>query len=195
MEYLTQQNKINFRQSFNGNKINAEGKNVVVIGGGDTAMEEANYLTKFGKEVMIVHRREEFRASKIMLDRAKKNPKIKLVTDTVLEEVIGVSEGNKKRVTHAKLKNIKTGEVTDQEVEGIFLGIGHKPNTNIFKGQIELEDTGYIKTNKVNTYTNIPGVFACGDAQDHVYRQAITAAGSGCMAAIDVERYLESLHG
>jgi len=168
---------------------------IIVIGGGDTAMEEANYLTKFGKEVMIVHRREEFRASKIMLDRAKKNPKIKLVTDTVLEEVIGVSEGNKKRVTHARLKNIKTGEVTDQEVEGIFLGIGHKPNTDIFKGQIELEDTGYIKTNKVNTFTNIPGVFACGDAQDHVYRQAITAAGSGCMAAIDVERYLESLHG
>lgn len=168
---------------------------IIVIGGGDTAMEEANYLTKFGKEVMIVHRREEFRASKIMLDRAKKNPKIKLVTDTVLEEVIGVSEGNKKRVTHARLKNIKTGEVINQEVEGIFLGIGHKPNTDIFKGQIELEDTGYIKTNKVNTYTNIPGVFACGDAQDHVYRQAITAAGSGCMAAIDVERYLESLHG
>lgn len=168
---------------------------IIVIGGGDTAMEEASYLTKFGKEVMIVHRREEFRASKIMLDRAKKNPKIKLVTDTVLEEVIGVTEGNKKRVTHARLKNIKTGEVTDQEVEGIFLGIGHKPNTDIFKGQIELEDTGYIKTNKVNTYTNIPGVFACGDAQDHVYRQAITAAGSGCMAAIDVERYLESLHG
>lgn len=168
---------------------------IIVIGGGDTAMEEANYLTKFGKEVMIVHRREEFRASKIMLDRAKKNPKIKLVTDTVLEEVIGVNEGNKKRVTHARLKNIKTGEVIDQEVEGIFLGIGHKPNTDIFKGQIELEDTGYIKTNKVNTYTNIPGVFACGDAQDHVYRQAITAAGSGCMAAIDVERYLESLHG
>lgn len=168
---------------------------IIVIGGGDTAMEEANYLTKFGKEVMIVHRREEFRASKIMLDRAKKNPKIKLVTDTVLEEVIGVNEDGKKRVTHARLKNIKTGEVTDREVEGIFLGIGHKPNTDIFKGQIELEDTGYIKTNKVNTYTNIPGVFACGDAQDHVYRQAITAAGSGCMAAIDVERYLESLHG
>ncbi|HAX50124.1 MAG TPA: thioredoxin-disulfide reductase [Ignavibacteria bacterium] len=166
---------------------------IIVIGGGDTAMEEANYLTKFGKEVMIVHRREEFRASKIMLERAMKNPKIKLVTDTVLEEVIGVTEGSKKRVTHAKLKNVKTGEVTDQEVEGIFLGIGHKPNTDIFKGQIELEDTGYIKTSKVNTNTNIPGVFACGDAQDHVYRQAITAAGSGCMAAIDAERYLESI--
>jgi len=168
---------------------------IIVIGGGDTAMEEANYLTKFGKEVMIIHRREEFRASKIMLERAQKNPKIKLVTDTVLEEVVGVNEGGKKRVTHARLKNVKTGEVWDHEVEGIFLGIGHKPNTDIFKGQIELEDTGYIKTSKVNTYTNIEGVFACGDAQDHVYRQAITAAGSGCMAAIDVERYLESLHG
>jgi thioredoxin reductase (NADPH) len=168
---------------------------IIVIGGGDTAMEEANYLTKFGKEVSIVHRRDEFRASKIMHDRAKKNPKIKLVTNTVLEEVVGVNEDGKKRVTHAKLKNVKTGEIVFQEVEGIFLGIGHKPNTDIFKGQIELEDTGYIKTNKVNTNTNIPGVFACGDAQDHVYRQAITAAGSGCMAAIDVERYLETLHG
>lgn len=168
---------------------------IIVIGGGDTAMEEANYLTKFGKEVMIIHRRDEFRASKIMIERAQKNPKIKLVTNTVLEEVLGVNEGGKKRVTHARLKNVNTGEVWDQEVEGIFLGIGHKPNTDIFKGQIELEDTGYIKTSKVNTYTNIEGVFACGDAQDHVYRQAITAAGSGCMAAIDVERYLESLHG
>lgn len=167
---------------------------IIVIGGGDTAMEEANYLTKFGKEVSIVHRRDEFRASKIMHERALKNPKIKLVTNTVLEEVVGVNEDGKKRVTHAKLKNVKTGEVIHQEVEGIFLGIGHKPNTDIFKGQIDLEDNGYIKTSKVNTYTNIPGVFACGDAQDHVYRQAITAAGSGCMAAIDVERYLESLH-
>lgn len=168
---------------------------IIVIGGGDTAMEEANYLTKFGKEISIIHRREEFRASKIMLERAKKNPKIKLITDTVLEEVVGVNEEGKKRVTHAKLKNVKTGETILQEVEGIFLGIGHKPNTEIFKGQIDLEDTGYIKTNKVNTNTNISGVFACGDAQDHVYRQAVTAAGSGCMAAIDVERYLESNHG
>jgi len=167
---------------------------IIVIGGGDTAMEEANYLTKFGKEVSIVHRRDEFRASKIMLERAQKNPKIKLVTNTVLEEVIGLNENGRKKVTAARLKNVVTGETTVQEVEGIFLGIGHKPNTDIFKGQIELEDTGYIKTSKVNTYTNITGVFACGDAQDHVYRQAITAAGSGCMAAIDVERYLESLH-
>lgn len=168
---------------------------IIVIGGGDTAMEEANYLTKFGKEVAIVHRRNEFRASKIMLDRAMKNPKIKLVTNTVLEEVIGVNENGKKRVTGAKLKNVVTGETWIHECEGIFLGIGHKPNTDIFAGQIDLEDTGYIKTNKANTYTNIEGVFACGDAQDHVYRQAITAAGSGCMAAIDVERYLETLHG
>ena len=166
---------------------------IIVIGGGDTAMEEASYLTKFGKEVAIVHRREEFRASKIMLDRAAKNPKIKLVTDTVLDEVVGVNENGKRKVTGAKLKNVKTGETYIHEVDGIFLGIGHKPNTEIFKGQIELEETGYIKTNKVNTATNVEGVFACGDAQDHYYRQAITAAGSGCMAAIDVERYLESL--
>lgn len=168
---------------------------IVVIGGGDTAMEEASYLTKFGKEVAIIHRRDEFRASKIMLDRAMKNPKIKLMTNTVMEEVVGINEDGKKRVTGAKLKNVVTGETWIHECEGIFLGIGHKPNTDIFKGQIELEDTGYIKTNKANTYTNIEGVFACGDAQDHVYRQAITAAGSGCMAAIDVERYLEALHG
>lgn len=168
---------------------------IIVIGGGDTAMEEANYLTKFGKEVAIIHRRNEFRASKIMLERAMKNPKIKLITNTVLEEVVGVNENGKKRVTGAKLKNVVTGETWIHECEGIFLGIGHKPNTDIFTGQIDLEDTGYIKTNKANTYTNIEGVFACGDAQDHVYRQAITAAGSGCMAAIDVERYLETLHG
>ncbi len=168
---------------------------IIVIGGGDTAMEEANYLTKFGKEVTIIHRRDEFRASKIMLDRAKSNPKIRLITNTVLEEVLGLNENGKKRVTGARLKNVKTGEESVMEVEGIFLGIGHKPNTDVFKGQIDLEDNGYIKTSKVNTYTNIPGVFACGDAQDHVYRQAITAAGSGCMAAIDAERYLESLHG
>lgn len=167
---------------------------IIVIGGGDTAMEEANYLTKFGKEVSIVHRRDEFRASKIMLERAQKNPKIKRVTNTVLEEVVGLNENGRKKVTAARLKNVVTGETILQEVEGIFLGIGHKPNTDVFKGQIDLDENGYIITNKANTYTNITGVFACGDAQDHVYRQAITAAGSGCMAAIDVERYLESLH-
>ncbi len=167
---------------------------IMVIGGGDTAMEEANYLTKFGKEVTIVHRRDEFRASKIMLDRARKNPKITLMPNTIMEEVLGVNDNGKKIVTGARMKNVETGKTFNMEVEGIFLGIGHKPNTDIFKGQIDLEDNGYIKTSKVNTNTNIPGVFACGDAQDHVYRQAVTAAGSGCMAAIDVERYLESLH-
>jgi thioredoxin reductase (NADPH) len=168
---------------------------IIVIGGGDTAMEEANYLTKFGKVVTIIHRRDEFRASKIMLERAQRSPKIKFMTNTLLDEVIGLNDNGKKKVTAARLKNILTGEFFTQEVEGIFLGIGHKPNTDIFKGQIDLEDNGYIKTNKVNTKTNIEGVFACGDAQDHYYRQAVTAAGSGCMAAIDVERYLETLHG
>lgn len=166
---------------------------IMVIGGGDTAMEEANYLTKFGKEVAIVHRRDEFRASKIMLDRAKKNPKIKLITDTVLEEVLGKDEGGKKTVTGALLKNVKTGKTYVHECEGIFLGIGHKPNTEIFKGILDMDETGYLITKKSSTETNIPGIFACGDCQDHVYRQAVTAAGSGCMSAIDAERYLERL--
>jgi thioredoxin reductase (NADPH) len=166
---------------------------IVVIGGGDTAMEEANYLTKFGKEVVIVHRRNEFRASKIMLERAKKNPKIRFLTNTVLEQVLGKNEDGKKLVTGALFKNVETGETYVHECEGIFLGIGHQPNTGIFVGQLALESTGYIKTKKSSTETNIEGVFACGDAQDHTYRQAITAAGTGCMAAIDAERYLESL--
>ena len=166
---------------------------IIVIGGGDTAMEEATYLTKFGKEVTIVHRRDEFRASQIMIERAKKNPKIKFLLNTVLDEVCGINENGKKVVTGAKLKNVKTGETYIQEVEGIFLGIGHKPNTDIFKGIINLDENGYIITKKSSTETNIPGIFACGDAQDHVYRQAVTAAGTGCMAAIDVERYLHTL--
>lgn len=167
---------------------------IIVIGGGDTAMEEANYLTKFGREVTIVHRRDEFRASKIMLERARRNPKIKFITNTVLEEIIGVNHDGKKKVTAAKLKNVKTGETWTQEVEGIFLGIGHKPNTDLFKGQLDLDENGYIITKNKSTKTNIEGVFACGDVQDHVYRQAVTAAGSGCMAAIDAERHLETLH-
>lgn len=166
---------------------------IVVIGGGDTAMEEANYLTKFGKEVVIVHRRDEFRASKIMLERAKKNPKIKLLTDTVLEEVLGKEEDGKKLVTGARFKNVKTGEIFTHECEGIFLGIGHRPNTDLFKGILDMDVTGYLITKKSTTETNIPGVFACGDCQDHYYRQAVTAAGSGCMSAIDAERYLEGL--
>ena len=163
---------------------------VLVIGGGDTAMEEADYLTKHASEVTVIHRREEFRASKIMLERVQKNPKIKIVTNTVLEEVIGKEENGNKSVSGARLKKDKTGDITEMDVEGIFIAIGHEPNTAIFKGQIEMDDVGYIKTRKENTYTNIEGVFACGDAQDSVYRQAITAAGTGCMAAIDAERWL-----
>lgn len=166
---------------------------IIVIGGGDTAMEEATYLTKFGKEVTIVHRREEFRASKIMLDRAKNNPKIKFLVNTVLIEVLGKNQNGKKAVTGARLKNVKTGEEFVHECEGIFLGIGHKPNTEIFRGQIEMENGEYIKTKKSTTETSVPGVFACGDVQDISYKQAVTAAGTGCMAAIDAERYLGHL--
>lgn len=166
---------------------------IIVIGGGDTAMEEATYLTKFGKEVTIVHRRDEFRASKIMLDRAKNNPKIKFLINNVLVEVLGKSENGKKTVTAARLRNVKTGEETVHECEGVFLGIGHKPNSEIFAGQVEMEVNGYIKTKKSTTETNVPGVFACGDVQDYSYRQAVSAAGTGCMAAIDAERYLEHL--
>jgi thioredoxin reductase (NADPH) len=163
---------------------------IIVIGGGDTAMEEAIYLTHFGREVTIVHRRDEFRASKIMLDRAKNNPKIKFLTDTVLIEVLGTNSGGKKMVTGARLRNVRTGEEFTHECEGIFLGIGHKPNTDIFKGHLEMDANGYLITKKSTTETNIPGVFACGDVQDSSYRQAVTAAGTGCMAAIDAERFL-----
>lgn len=166
---------------------------VVVVGGGDTAMEEAVYLTKHAREVTVIHRRDELRASKIMQERALSNPKIKFLFDTVIEEVVGTTEENKKTVTGLKVKNIKTGEITDMPVEGVFIAIGHKPNTDIFKGKLDMDDVGYIITKKSSTETNIPGVFACGDAQDSIYRQAVTAAGTGCMAAIDAERYLERI--
>lgn len=166
---------------------------VVVVGGGDTAMEEAVYLTKHASEVTVIHRRDELRASKIMQERALNNPKIKFLFDTAIEEVIGTTEDNKKTVTGIKVKNLKTGEVSNMAVEGVFIAIGHKPNTDIFKGQLDMDDVGYIITRKSSTETNIPGVFACGDAQDSVYRQAVTAAGTGCMAAIDAERYLEKI--
>lgn len=164
---------------------------VVVVGGGDTAMEEAVYLTKHASEVIVIHRREELRASKIMQERALSNPKIKFMFDTVIEEVIGTTDENKKAVTGIKVKNVKTGEESNMDVQGVFIAIGHKPNTDIFNGQLDMDDVGYIITKKSSTETNIPGIFACGDAQDSVYRQAITAAGTGCMAAIDAERYLE----
>jgi len=164
------------------------GRKIMVIGGGDSAMEEANFLTRFGSEVTVVHRREEFRASKIMLDRARHNPKIKFATNTVVEQVFDVSQ---KLVTGVRLRSLKTGEVWEQEVDGFFVAIGHIPNTKVFKGQIETDPDGYILS-KGGARTNLAGVFHAGDVQDRTYRQAITAAGAGCMAAMEAERYLEA---
>ena len=164
------------------------GKKIMVIGGGDSAMEEANFLTRFGSEVMLVHRREEFRASKIMLDRARRNPKIRFVLNTLVEEIHDVSVGV---VTSVRLRNLKTSQVWNEEVDGFFVAIGHIPNTAVFKGQIETDPDGYI-ISKGGARTNISGVFHAGDVQDRSYRQAITAAGAGCMAAIEAERYLEA---
>ncbi len=165
---------------------------VLVVGGGDTAMEEATFLTKYASEVTIIHRREEFRASKIMLDRAKKNPKIKFLTNKVVKEVLGKEENGRKVMTGVLLKDTKDGSETKVDADGLFMGIGHKPNTDIFKGVLDMDETGYLKVNHGSTYTNIPGVFAAGDVADKTYRQAVTAAGSGCMAAIDAERWLEA---
>jgi thioredoxin reductase (NADPH) len=165
-------------------------KKVAVIGGGDSAMEEATFLTKFASEVLLIHRRDKFRASKIMQDKAAANPKIKMVLDTVVEEVLG--DKDKTGVTGIRVKNLKTGEVVEHALDGVFVAIGHSPNTAIFKDQIHMDDKGYILTEE-NTRTNIQGVFAAGDVQDSKYRQAITAAGSGCMAAIDAERFLEGI--
>ena len=164
------------------------GKNIMVIGGGDSAMEEANFLTRFGRQVTLVHRRDEFRASKIMLDRARNNPKIRFLPNTVVEDVYDVSEN---LVTGVRLRNLITGEAWDQPVDGFFVAIGHIPNTRVFKGQIDTDPDGYILS-KGGARTNIPGVFHAGDVQDRVYRQAITASGAGCMAAIEAERFLEA---
>jgi len=161
-------------------------KEILVVGGGDSAMEEATFLTKFASKVTVVHRRDEFRASKIMIKKAEDNPKIEFAYNKVIEEIVGNDV-----VTGAKLKDTKTGEITDVNVDGIFMAIGHVPNTKIFKEQIDMDETGYIQTVPGTTKTNIEGVFACGDVQDNIYRQAITAAGSGCMAAIDTEHYLD----
>ena len=163
---------------------------VLVVGGGDTAMEEANYLTKHASEVILVHRREEFRASKIMTERAKKNSKIKFMTNKVVKEVLGKEENGRKIMTGVMLEDTKTGKAEELKVDGLFIAIGHKPNTDLFKGILDMDETGYLKVKPGSTYTNIPGIFAAGDVADKNYRQAVTAAGTGCMAAIDAERWL-----
>ena len=165
-------------------------KEIIVVGGGDSAMEEANFLTKFASKVTIIHRREEFRASKIMIDRALNNPKIDIIKNAVVSDIFG---SQKDGVNGVLLTNTLDESETKFDCEGVFYGIGHIPNTNEFKGIIDLDDQGYIQTKGKSTATNIPGVFACGDVQDSYYRQAVTAAGSGCMAAMDVEKYLEDL--
>lgn len=164
-------------------------KKVVVVGGGDAALEEAMFLTKFADSVTVIHRRDTLSASKIMQDRAKNNSKINFVWDTVVEDILGVSEG---RVTGVKLRNLKTGKESDLSADGVFAAIGHEPSTAIFKGHIDLDHKGYIVTPPGSTATSVPGVFAAGDVADYKYRQAITAAGTGCMAAKDVERWLET---
>jgi thioredoxin reductase (NADPH) len=162
---------------------------VIVVGGGDSAMEEANFLTRFCKKVIIVHRRETFRASKIMFDRAKSNPKIEFVLDSAVLEIKG-----DKAVESVVLENVKTKKTTEVKVQGVFVAIGHVPNTKIFEGQLKMNESGYLVTQETSTATNIPGVFSAGDVHDFRYRQAITAAGSGCKAAMDAEKYLEGLH-
>jgi thioredoxin reductase (NADPH) len=162
---------------------------IAVVGGGDSAIEEASFLTRFASKVTIIHRRDEFRASKIMQQRAFDNPKIEIMWDTVVEEYLG--EG---QIRGLKLRNVNTDEVNDVQFSGVFVAIGHKPNTGLFAGQLDLKDNGYLITKPDSSYTNVEGVFACGDVQDDIYRQAITASGSGCMAAIDAERWLEDQH-
>ena len=165
------------------------GKEIAVVGGGDSAIEDANFLTKFASKVTLIHRRDSLRASKIMQDRAFNNPKIEMLWNTAVTEIVG-----KDQLESISLQNTVTAERSSLAVAGLFIAIGHRPNTDVFKGVIDMEDSGYLITRPDSTYTNIPGVFACGDVKDHVYRQAVTAAGSGCMAALDAERWLEQQH-
>ncbi len=165
-------------------------KKVVVIGGGDSAMEEAIFLTRFATEVRVIHRRDKLRASRIMQERAFKNPKISFIWNSVVEEILDPEKG---KVEAVVIKNVKTGEKTRVETDGVFIAIGHKPNTDFLKGKVEMDERGYIITRDKTTETSVPGIFAAGDVQDPWYRQAITAAGSGCMAALDAQRYLENL--
>ncbi len=164
---------------------------VIVVGGGDTAMEEATYLTNHAKEVHVVHRRDGFRSSKIMMDKAKKNPKIFFHTNRVIKEVLGKEEDGKKTMTGVILEDPRDHSTEEFNADGLFIAIGHKPNTGLFKGQLDMDEVGYLKVKPGSTYTNVEGVFAAGDVADSKYRQAITAAGTGCMAAIDAERWLE----
>ena len=166
-------------------------QNIIVVGGGDSAMEEANYLSRLGRQVQVVHRRDALRASKIMQERALKNPKIEFIWDTGVEDVLDPAKG---KVTAVRLKNLKTGAQSEMPVDGLFIAIGHLPNTALFKGQIDLHPNEYIKVTPGTTETSVPGVFAAGDVADFTYRQAVTAAGTGCMAALEAERYLEAFH-
>ena len=166
-------------------------QNIMVVGGGDTAIEEALYLSRLGRKVEVVHRRDTLRASKIMQERALKNPKISFIWDTVVEDVLDPAQN---KVTAVRLRNLKTGVQWETAVDGLFVAIGHEPNTGLFKGQIELHPNEYIKVAPGTTQTSVPGVFASGDVQDFTYRQAVTAAGTGCMAALEAERYLEAHH-
>jgi thioredoxin reductase (NADPH) len=166
-------------------------QNIMVVGGGDSAMEEANYLSRLGRQVQVVHRRDTLRASKIMQERALKNPKIEFIWDTGVEDVLDPAKG---KVTAVRLKNLKTGAQSEVPVDGLFVAIGHRPNTAVFKGQIDLHANEYIKVAPGTTQTSVPGVFAAGDCADFTYRQAVTAAGTGCMAALEAERYLEAHH-
>jgi len=163
------------------------GKEIAVMGGGDSACEEANYLTKFASKVTLIHRRGELRASQIMRQRVEANPKVKFLWHHTIEDFVGTAETGLEAV---RVRNVKTNEIYNLKVSGVFIAIGHKPNTELFKDALETDETGYLITDPGSTRTKIPGVFACGDVQDHIYRQAITAAGSGCMAAIDVEHFL-----